>query len=170
MMMDGVKATTLLTDILEYRLRLLERLEQQMADYVVLGATVPEAEWHTRTTPYGLTWHKVLARVRAAEAGAFIPRINQILDEDTPRLEAYTEENWVDTGYQMDEPLTSLLDDVTHQRRVLLTRLHTLSSEAWARRGFHAPSGLRTTQWWTEQMYLHANRYLNDLRGGPRGP
>ena len=82
----------------EYRARLLDRLEQQPAEFAAVVAAIPALEWHRRQDDLGRSVHMLAAHVRFLETLAFYPRIRSILDEDYPDLTAYPTHHWAEDG------------------------------------------------------------------------
>ncbi len=147
----------------EYRVFLLQHLERQPAEFVALVDALPEAEWHVRRVADGATLHQIAARVRDTEALAFWPRLQRILAEESPHLDAFPNHRWTQT-YHPEEPLRHIIAAFTHTRAEALAVLKNLNPDDWSRTSFHPPSGLRTLQWWVEQMYHHARAHLEAIR------
>jgi hypothetical protein len=157
----------MLEQLWDYRARLLDRLEEQPAEFARVIAEVPEAEWHTRLAPAGPSRHQSMAHVRDLEVLAFLPRIRRIVAEDQPRLDAYPSHHWADTFYRPEEPMAAILTAWSAAREELVQLLRPLPNDAWSRVGFHPPSGNRTLQWWAERAFVHARDHLEGLRAAP---
>ena len=153
--------------LLEYRARLLAELERQPAQVAALLAAIPEPTWHVPLRgPAGRSLHQLAAHVRDLETLAFLPRLRRIRREERPVLEAFPYHDWSDDSYRPDEPLTHILSTWSQTRSEVLDSLPPPSSPAWARTGFHSPSGQRTLQWWAERIYGHARAHLLELGAG----
>jgi hypothetical protein len=149
----------------EYRVLLLRLLEQQPAEFAALADALPEAEWHARRLADGATLHQIAAHVRDTETLAFWPRIQRILAEESPQLEAFPEHRWTtNTTYHPEEPLRHIIAAFARTRAEALATLKTLNAEDWSRTGFHPPSGPRTVQWWAERMLNHTRDHLEAIR------
>lgn len=153
------------TQLYEYRELLIARLEAQPGEFTALAAALPEAEWYLRRAPDGATLHQLAAHVRDAEALAYWPRIRRILTEDSPHLDPFPHHRWsVEAHYHADEPVISIAASFTLVREEHMAPLKALPPEAWARSGFHPPSGPRTLQWWVERLCTHAQGHLVELQ------
>ena len=148
----------------DYRLRLLDRLEQQPAELAKVLAAIPAPEWHTRRDALGRTVHHIAAHVRHLETLAFLPRIRHILAEDTPTLTAYPTHHWADALYDPAEPLPAILTELSQARAEMVQSLRPLDGAGWTRVGFHPPSGARTLQWWAERALNHAREHILTIR------
>ena len=148
----------------DYRARLLDRLEQQPAEFASVLAAIPEPEWHTRQDDRGRSLHHIAAHVRDLETLALLPRIRNILTEERPVLDAYPSHHWADDLYDPHEPMAALLTQWSRARAEMVQRLRPLDAAGWTRLGFHPPSGARTLQWWAERTYGHVREHLDKVR------
>jgi hypothetical protein len=153
-----------LDHLLEYRAQLIARLEQQPADMARLIAAIPEADWHRRADHDSRTVHQIASHVRDLETLAFLPRVRRILTEERPILESFASHRWSEASYRADEPMAEILRAWSQARAEMVDLLRGRPSAAWARIGFHPPSGNRTLQWWAERAYLHTRDHLTDMR------
>jgi hypothetical protein len=149
----------------EYRVLLLQHLEQQPAEFAALVDALPEAEWHIRRVADGATLHQIAAHLRDTEALAFWPRLQRILAEESPHLDAFPNHRWtMEKTYHPEEPLRGILASFARTRAEALTVLKDLTTNDWSRAGFHPPSGPRTLQWWAERMLNHARSHFEAIR------
>ena len=148
----------------EYRARLLDRLEQQPAEFAAVVAAIPALEWHRRQDALGRSVHMLAAHVRFLETLAFYPRIRSILDEDYPDLTAYPTHHWADDLYDANEPMAAILQQWSRARAEIIQWLRPLDGAGWNRAGFHPPSGARSLQWWAERAFNHARDHLDSIR------
>jgi hypothetical protein len=153
-----------LDQLLDYRARLLQRLESQPAEFAAAVAALPAERWHERLGAQARSVHLTAAHVRDLEVRAFLPRIRRILAEDRPMLTPFAHHHWSLEDYDAGEPMTAILSDWSRARTELLALLPSLDSAGWSRAGFHPPSGNRTLQWWVERAYTHARGHLQDLQ------
>jgi hypothetical protein len=153
-----------LDQLLDYRARLVARLEQQPAELAAVVASVPEGEWHRRRDAAGRTIHLAGVHVRDLEAQAYLPRVRRILAADRPELTPFAHHDWSADDYEASEPMTAILQTWSQARAELLALVRPLDSAGWSRAGFHPPSGSRTLQWWVERAYGHARGHLQALR------
>jgi hypothetical protein len=153
-----------LDQLLDYRARLVEHLEQQPAEFAAVIAAVPAEAWHHHRDVEGRTLHQMAAHVRDLEALAFLPRVRLILAEDHPTLTPYAHHDWSLADYDPAEPMTAILASWSQARTELVALVRPLTSDGWSRTGFHPPSGKRTVQWWAERAYAHTRDHLQALR------
>jgi hypothetical protein len=147
----------------DYRARLLDRLEQQPAEFARVLAAIPEPEWHTRHDRLHRSVHHIAAHVRYLETLAFLPRLRAILAENNAPLIAYPTHHWADAFYNPAEPMAVILTELSRARAEMVQSLRPLDAAGWTRVGFHPPSGARTLQWWAERSYSHAREHLDTL-------
>lgn len=151
--------------LFQYRESLVARLKQQPAEFNVLLETVPAEEWHTRRVADGTTFHQLLTHARDVEILAFWPRVQRILAEDEPHLEAFPFHRWsLENTYHPEELPLNIISTFTRNRAEAVALFQTLTPEQWSRTGFHPPSGPRTLLWWAERMYNHARNHLLEIQ------
>lgn len=151
----------------EYRVQLLARLKNQPAEFNALLEAVPANEWHTRRAADGTTLHQLLTHTRDVEILAFWPRVQRILAEVEPHLEAFPFHRWsLENTYHIDELPSHIISSFSRNRAEAVVLFQTLTSEQWSRIGFHPPSGPRTMLWWAERMYNHARNHLLEIQAG----
>lgn len=152
----------------DYRARLLDRLEQQPAEFAAVVAAVPEREWYEQRDGLGRTLHMIAAHVRHLETLAFRPRIQNILSAEFPELTAYPTHHFADELYDPAEPMAQILTEWSRARAEIVQWVRPLQPDDWARLGFHPPSGARTLQWWVERTIGHAREHLDTIRAARR--
>lgn len=153
-----------LDQLLEYRARLLQRLESQPGEFALVIAAIPAEQRRQRRDAQGRTPHLIAAHVRDLEARAFLPRVQRILAEDRPVLTPFSHHDWSAADYDPGESMDAILAEWSRARGELLALARPLDSAGWSRAGFHPPSGNRTLQWWAERAYAHASEHLSALR------
>jgi len=156
-----------MSDLNEYRARLLDRMERLPAQFAAVIAAMPEAEWWLRCAPGsggGHTVHNLMAHVRDVETLAYLPRLRRILAEDEPTMPSFGSHRWSQADYDATEPMEALLSDYARAREEEVALLRDLPVEGWSRCGFHPPTGRRTAQWWMERALAHGLEHLADMR------
>jgi hypothetical protein len=160
-----------MSDLNEYRSRLIARFERLPAEFAQAIAAIPEAEWWLRRAPdlsgatfAGRTVHSLMAHTRDLEVQAYLPRLRRILAEDDPHLNAFPSHRWTEADYDATEPMEALLADYARAREEEVALLRGLPPAAWSRCGFHPPTGRRTFQWWVERALAHGHEHLADIR------
>jgi hypothetical protein len=153
-----------MSELFEYRRKLLAALAAQPEMLIARLRAVPEAEWHLHHDAQGHTIHMLAAHMRDLEALAILPRLRRILLEDDPRLDAFQNHRWSVANHDPAESLSSILTAWRQAREDVVQVLWPVPETAWVRRGFHPPSGWRTLQWWAERAYTHAREHVHDLQ------
>jgi hypothetical protein len=149
----------------DYRKNLVARLQAQPSEFNALLEAVPTSAWHTRRATDGTTLHQLLTHTRDVEILAFWPRVQRILAEVEPHLEAFPFHRWsLENTYHPDELPSHIISSFSRNRAEAVALFHTLTSEQWSRSGFHPPSGPRTLLWWAERMYNHARNHLLEIQ------
>ncbi len=144
----------------DYRARLLDRLESIAAEVAATVAEIPQSRWHEPVKPGGRTPHAILSSLCDVEQYAYSLRLQRILAEDAPALDAFTP--------QPSNPALAMADMLAEYkalRRAELELLRHLPPTGWARVGRHPAFGLRTAQWWAERTLEHSKRHWRELRG-----
>ena len=148
----------------DYRKALLERFEQQPAEFARVLAGLPEAEWGLRRDRAGRSVHALMAHVRDLEVLAYLQRLRQIIEHDNPTLEPDGFQHWDEARYAADESMESILTAWSQARAEAAQRLRESDPGGWARTGFYPPVGRRTLQWWAEKALAHARGHLADIQ------
>ena len=151
--------------LLEYRDRLISRLESIVPDIADSIAAIPESRWHEPIMPGARSPHAIVTRLRDVERNAYITRLQRLLNEAAPQFESFDPEAWEAEQYNPDEPMTTLLADYAGLREAELQLLRPLTPAGWIRSGRHITFGIRTVQWWAERILQHGEEHLRELRG-----
>lgn len=145
---------------MEYRARLLVRLETITRDIRNAIAEIPKEKWHSGTP----SPHQVLARLRNMEKIVYSVRLQRVLDEDSPTMEMFNINQWEAVYYDPNESVEKMLNEYDEIRRHEIKILRALTPPQWTRLGRHSIFGIRTVQWWAERMLEHAALQLRELR------
>ncbi len=137
-----------------YRQQLLDRLASQVDDLREIVAKLPAGQAPRQT----------LARLRAVEAQAWLPRLTSILAEDNPEIAPFDDQAWMQEHGDPTEAPESILEDFAGLRERELARLRDVPAAGWNRAGRHPLHGARTLQWWVESQVACTEDYLRQLR------
>ncbi len=151
--------------LLEYRDRLIERLETIVSDIADSVAAIPADRWHTPARAGLRSPHALLAQLRDMEGNVYLVRLQRLLAETDPVFEPFSPPNWHTDYYDPSEAMTQLLADYAGLREAELQILRSLKPADWSRTGRHATLGLRTMQWWVERMLEYSTERLLELKG-----
>lgn len=150
--------------LLEYRARLLDRLETVVPELADAIAAIPESRWPGPLPRGGRSPHALLAHLRDMEREAYSPRLRRLLSEESPTFDPWDSPDWEAEIYNPNEPLAQILADYAGLRESELQVLSTLQPSDWARSSRHTTLGSRTLQWWVERMLDYAEDRLSELR------
>jgi hypothetical protein len=150
--------------LLDYRARLLERLEAIVPELADAVAAIAEEQWHTPGPAGQRSPHASIAHLRDVERHAYLVRLRRLLAEEHPTFELFDPPDWETSYYQPTEPMTNILADYAGVRESELQILRNLAIEQWARQGRHTTLGVRAVQWWVERMLEYAEDRLKELK------
>lgn len=152
-----------MTELADYRTRLIARYADQPRDLAARVNPMPEARLSEALELGGWSTHQVLVHLRDVEARAFVPRIERILAEPSPKLESFNPELWMKQHYSPDEAVDSILAEVAELRSRGSELIGPAGPEDWNRSGEHPSFGVRTLQWWIEYAVSHFEEHLEQL-------
>lgn len=148
--------------LLEYRQRLLDRYEAAAREFreAVETAVNPTAPREAG----GWNVHQIAAHTRDVEKMVYGLRVRRTLEEDDPLFENFDGDAHMAAHYRPDEPLASILEELTDSVRTNVALLRKIPPQAWARPSRHASlgSGL-TTQTWVERALAHIEEHLKQV-------
>jgi hypothetical protein len=110
--------------------------------------------------PGGWNTHQLAAHVRDVDAQVYGMRIRRSADEDNPLFPNFEQEAWMAEHYHPDEPLDSILDQLSASIAGLTGLLHSLPDEAWSRPSRHEVNGDFVLQTWVERSLGHLKEHL----------
>jgi uncharacterized damage-inducible protein DinB len=152
-----------MTELAEYRSRLTARYAGQADELAKLVEALPDEHIRRELEPGGWSAHQVLTHIRDVEARAFVPRISKILQEDSPKLESFDPEAWMDEHYDSQEAVGEILTEIKNLRAKGSSLIQPLGGDGWSRTGKHLSFGNRTLQWWIEYSVNHFDEHLEQL-------
>jgi hypothetical protein len=150
--------------LIDYRARLLERLESVVRDLADAVAAIPADRWPEPVRAGARSPHAIVAHLRDVERYAYLNRLQRLIAEESPTFDSFDPANWENDHYNPAESMTSILADYAGLRETELQILRSLSPAGWARSARHATLGQRTVQWWAECMLDNAEGRLRELR------
>ena len=146
----------------EYRVHLLDRLEESVREFRAAVQSREEAgapregEWST---------HQIAVHTRDVEKMVYGARIRRSLAEENPVFENFDGDAWMAEHYDPREPLASILDGLVDSVSQTVATLRALPPEAWSRPSRHAAYGAGfTTQTWVERSLAHIEEHLEAVR------
>lgn len=149
--------------LLEYRVKLVDQLETtadafRSACLAVKDPfqTIDEGGWNV---------HQVAVHTRDVEEMVYGLRIRRTLEEDGPVFQNFDDDAWLAEHYNPDEPLASILDELSASVKRTAALLEDLPPEGWAREASHEVyGGGFTLQAWVERGLAHIQEHLETVK------
>ena len=149
--------------LLEYRLKLIDNLESKTDEFhaacLAVGdpfMAVDEGGWNT---------HQLAAHTRDVDKVVYGMRIRRTAQEDNPEFENFDADEWIAANYNADEPLASILDELSASVKQTTSMLRKLPPEAWGRESNHVTfGGGFTLQIWVERALAHIQEHLETVK------
>ena len=149
--------------LVRYRQNLMGRLVAIAGDLAHTAAAIPRDKLH-KPLENGESPHRVLANLRAIGAQALSIRLQRILDEEEPYLPIFSDDQWMAAHYDPDKPLEKIIAAYIELRREQVDMIKGLPPHSWNRTARHPWWGVKTLQWWVEQILHYDEEHLQKLR------
>lgn len=151
-----------MNQLLEYRSKLVDRLESAPVEFrqACLGVHDPfqaldEDGWNA---------HQLAAHTCVVHELVYGMRIRRTAQEEGPVFQNFDGETWMEEQYKPDEPLASILDDLSASVEKTVSLLRTLPPDAWTRESSHEVYGEGfTLQTWVERGLAHIREHTDTL-------
>jgi hypothetical protein len=152
-----------MNQLLEYRLKLVGQLESAVEEFRQACMKVDEpfkaldeGSWNA---------HQVAAHTRDVEEKVYGLRIRRTVEEDQPVFQDFDGDAWMAENYNPDEPLASILDDLSASVKKTIPLLQELPPEGWSRESGHEIYGDGfTLQTWVERGLAHIREHADTVR------
>jgi hypothetical protein len=152
-----------MNQLLEYRLKLVGQLESAVEEFRQACMKVDEpfkaldeGSWNA---------HQVAAHTRDVEEKVYGLRIRRTVEEDQPVFQDFDGDAWMAENYNPDEPLASILDDLSASVKKTVSLLQELPPEGWSRESGHEIYGDGfTLQTWVERGLAHIREHADTVR------
>lgn len=152
-----------MNQLLEYRLKLVGQLESAAEEFRQACMKVDEpfkaldeGSWNA---------HQVAAHTRDVEERVYGLRIRRTVEEDQPVFQNFDGDAWMAENYNPDEPLASILDELSASVKKTVSLLRELPPEAWSRESGHEIYGDGfTLQTWVERGLAHIREHADALK------
>ena len=151
-----------MSELEEYRIRLLERLEE--------AARAFQAECLAVEDPYapskqGWSVHQIAAHTRDVDRLIYGLRARRTALEDQPEFQSFDGEDHMARNYDPSESLPELLTGFIEEVDALVELLRDLPPEGWSRQSSHATLGHGLTlQSWVEKDLAHIEEHLKAVK------
>jgi hypothetical protein len=152
-----------MNQLLEYRSKLIDQLEAAAEEFrkACLGVRDPfkavdEGSWNA---------HQVAVHTRDVEERVYGLRIRRTVEEDQPVFQDFDGDAWMAETYNPDEPLVSILDQLSASVKKTVSLLRELPPEAWSRESGHEIYGDGfTLQTWVERGLAHIREHADTVK------
>jgi len=152
-----------MNQLLEYRSKLIDHLEAATDEFraacLAVGdpfKAVDEGGWNT---------HQLAAHTRDVDKVVYGMRIHRTAEEDNPEFQNFDADEWIVANYNPDEPLASILDELSASIKETASMLRELPQEAWSRESSHVTyGGGFTLQTWVERALAHIQEHMETVK------
>ena len=147
----------------EYRAKLIDRLEAATDEF--RSACLAIRDPYQTTDEDGWNIHQLAVHTRDADKLVYGLRIRRTVEEDNPEFENFDQDAWMTANYDPDEPLASILDELSASVTEVVSILRNLTLEAWGRKSSHEVyGGGFTLQTWVERGLAHIQEHLESVQ------
>lgn len=152
-----------MNQLLEYRAKLIDRLEAVTEEFRRICLAVGDP--FKTTDEGGWNMHQLAAHTRDVDKLVYGMRIRQTVEEDNPVFQDFDADQWMAVNYKADEPLASILDELSASVMKTAAALRELPPEAWSRESSHEiHGGGFTLQTWAERGLAHIQEHLETVK------
>lgn len=152
-----------MNQLLEYRAKLIDRLETAIAEFRKTCLSVGDP--FKSTGEGGWNTHQLAAHTRDVDKVVYGMRIRRTAEEDVPVFQDFDADQWMAANYKVDEPLASILDELSASVKETVAMLRELPPEAWSRESSHEIyGGGFTLQTWVERGLAHIQEHLETVK------
>lgn len=150
-------------ELLEYRAKLIDHLETVTEEFCQACLTVASA--FTAVDEGGWNIHQLAAHARDVDKIVYGMRIHRTAEDNNPVFQDFDADQWMAANYQADEPLASILDELSDSVKETAAMLRDLPPEAWSRESSHEIyGGGFTLQTWVERGLAHIQEHLETVK------
>lgn len=152
-----------MNQLFEYRSKLIDRIEASAEEFraACLAVRDPfkavdEGGWNT---------HQVAVHTRDVDRLVYGLRVRRTAEEDKPVFQNFDGDAWMAENYNPEEPLASILDELSASVKGTVSLLRELPPEDWSRPSGHEIYGDGfTLQTWVERGLEHIQEHLDTLK------
>jgi hypothetical protein len=152
-----------MNQLFEYRAKLVDQLDVAAEEFhkacLAVGdpfKAVDEGGWNP---------HQVAAHTRDVDRLVYGLRVHRTAEEDEPVFQNFDGDAWMAEHYNPDEPLASILDELSASVKETVSLLRELPPKGWSRESGHEIYGEGfTLQTWVERGLAHIQEHLGTVR------
>jgi hypothetical protein len=152
-----------MNQLFEYRAKLVDQLDVAAEEFhqacLAVGdpfKTPDEGGWNP---------HQLAAHTRDVDRLVYGLRVHRTAEEDEPVFQNFDGDAWMAEHYSPDEPLASILDELSASVKRTVLLLRELPPEGWSRESGHEIYGEGfTLQTWVERGLAHIQEHLGTVK------
>jgi hypothetical protein len=149
--------------LLEYRSKLVDQLEAAAEEF--RSASLAVGDPFKAVDEDGWNTHQVTAHTRDVHRLVYGLRTRRTAEEDYPVFQNFDGVAWMAANYNVDEPLASILDELSASLKQTVALLRELPPEGWSRESRHEVyGGGFTLQTWVERGLAHIREHLETVK------
>jgi len=149
--------------ILEYRTKLINRLEAKVDEF--RAACLAVSDPFKAVDKDGWNTHQLASHTRDVDKVVYGMRIHRTAKENNPEFPNFDAEEWIAENYDVDEPLASILDELSASVKQTVSMLRQLPPKTWSRESRHVVYGEGfTLQTWVERGLAHIQEHLETVQ------
>lgn len=151
-----------MNQLIEYRTKLTDQLEIATEEFCQACLAVDDPY---KPIDNGWNTHQLAVHTRDTEKLVYGLRVRRTAQEDHPTFPNFDGEAWMAEHYDPDEPLASILDDLSASVKGTVALLRELPAEAWGRESSHEIYGDGfSLQTWVERGLAHIREHLDTVK------
>jgi hypothetical protein len=152
-----------MNQLLDYRSKLVDQLESVAEEF--RAACLEVRNPFVAVEQGGWNTHQLAVHTRDTDKLVYGLRARRTAQEDHPTFQNFDGDAWMAENYHADEPLASILDDLSASVKQTVALLRELPPEGWSRESSHEIYGDGLTlQTWVERGLAHLREHLNTVR------
>jgi hypothetical protein len=149
-------------EVIEYRVKLIERLREAAQEFRAACEAIHAAG---KKIDGDWTLHQIAAHTRDVNKLIYGSRVHLTISENNPEFKNFDADNWMRAHYNLEESLSTILDEFTFNVEDLCNELNNQPREAWSRVSRHETMGSELTmQLWVERSLAHIEEHLQAVK------
>lgn len=152
-------------ELMEYREKLIARLSEATKEFCETCESLGES----KKIADGQTVHQIAFLVRDINQHLFGVRIHETLEEENPLFKDFDPDQWMQTHYREEEPLSEILDALSTNVQNICKLLNGMPQAGWSRLSHHELLGNELTlQLWVERDLAFIEEQLKTLKNAQK--
>ncbi len=152
-----------MNQLLEYRAKLVDQLEAAPEEF--RQACLAVADQFKPLDQDGWNVHQIASHTRDVDEKVYGMRIRGTAAQDNPIFPDFDGEVWMAEHYDKEEPLASILDELSASVKETVSLLREMPPEGWSRESAHEVyGGGFFLQTWVERGLAHIHEHADTLK------